>query len=754
MADKEPAKEEEPVIAKPKSGPQTDSSKVMEGIYFGTSEQTFEQSTYYPASYVKPHNPDPLIMRDSSYAIYEDMRQDDQVNVALAIKKDLVVGSGWCLLTEDEDIKKELEGSLCDDVERPLSEILEDMVQAYDFGFSLSEKIFKNLPDGRLALKNIKTRHPSTWLIHTDDQGNVERYEQRGPKGSIDVNPECLIHYVNNQRYQNPYGESDLKAAYQAYLTKRHIVRYYAIYLENAAGPKPVAKYDRRAPQNVVDDIFQSIKKFQTKTALVIPKDFDMEFLEAKNTGEPYIKGINLFNMFIGRAMFIPDLLGFSGGETGGGSHALGKEQIGLFYRHVQRRREVIERIIDQHVIRPLCIYNYGEMDTYPKFKFNALSEDDALAQGELWIKAIQGVGWQPTPEEVNHLRQIVKFPESDDLVMSADIAAQQQADLQAQGLGADPNNPDAPKPPGGPGASPAKGGPPDKSKEEDPGKTAKDSKKKTFGLGAKPPGDYHKKCDFKHGKQVLVTAVDKIMVECQPIVDDIFQDLYDQITKMKVIQKQDISKTESLRLKYLGKLQIALKKQFRGLYKDAQDMARTEVGKQNHATNIPADEFLAFLEDETFKYVGDWAYGITKKTKDLLIQAIKDGDSISNVISVLDNEGNNLSEVSLERYARTKTTEVFNRGRLEYFESTGIVEAYQFSAIMDDVTTDICADLDGVIFESGSEPVPPLHFNCRSTLIPITKFEEYETSDKTNSGENIDKFLETNVSDKGFPIN
>lgn len=707
--------------AKPKSS-KSESNAVMQGLYYGTEEESFQQSSYYPDSQKKPYNPDPLVQKDFTYGLYEDMINDDQVDVALNLKKDLVVGSGWHISSSDDDLKKQIEALLEDEIDRPLSEVLQDIIQAYEFGFSLSEKIFKNLDDGRLALKDIKPRHPSTWLIHTDVHGNVTRYEQRGTQNSIDVNPSSLIHYVNNQRHQNPYGRSDLQSAYQAWLTKRHVTRFYAIFLENAAGPKPVAKYDRRAPQGVVDDIFNAIKKLQTKTALVIPKDFEMEFLEAKNSGEAYIKGINLFNMFIGRALFIPDLIGFSGGETGGGSFSLGKEQIGLFYKHIYRRREILERIMDQHVIRPLCIYNYGLMDEYPKFKFNPLSEEDAGRHAELWIKGVQGAGWQPTPEEVNHFRSLVKFPESESVEMK------QSAPTSGFGPSNETEKPE----------------PDDKEMPE----------KKEFALKLDSlPGNYKAKVDFKLADNLLKTAVSKMQAELAPVVDDIFEDLYDQLQKKKIVQKQDLSKAENIQLKYLGKMQTIIKKHFRNLYNDGAAMAKTEVKKSDFAVNIPADEFLEFLNQETFKYIGDWSYTITKKTKDALITAIKDGKSLSSVITVLDDEGKRLSDVSLERYARTKSTEVFNKGRMEYFESTGVVAAYQFSAILDDVTSEICTELNGKVFEKTDAPIPPLHFNCRSVLIPITRFEEWSADSKTNSGKSIDKTLERLVEDKGFSV-
>lgn len=731
-AENKEEKELETEVKMPKGG---NTKSIAQDIYFGTAEASYKESAYHPDSMLRPYNPDPIVQRDFTYGIYEDMLMDDQVDVALNLKKELVIGSGWHIQCGDEEMKKRLEAILQDEIERPLTDILQDICQAYEFGFSVSEKIFKNLATGELALKDIKPRHPSTWLLHTDPHGNITKYEQRAQHNSTDINPESLIHYINNQRHQNPYGKSDLYAAYQAWMTKRHVTRFYAIFLENAAGPKPVGKYDRRAPQSVVNDIFESLKKLQTKTAMVIPKEFELEFLEAKNSGEAYIKGINLFNMFIGRALFIPDLLGFSGGETGGGSFSLGKEQIGLFYKHINRRRETLERMMDKHIIRALCVYNYGLMDEYPKFKFNPLSDEDATRNAELWIKAIQGVGWQPTKEEVNHFKSLIKYPESEELEMKAVAAAQAIGAMGEQ----DPNHENHKK-----GMEKE-----DKSESKEGKEDKKDYALKLDTL----PGDYKNKVNFKLADQTLKAVVSKMKAEAEPIIEDIFEDLYDQLQKKKIIQTQNIEKLDGISLKYLKRLQLVFKKHFRNLYYDAQSQAKTEVRKSDFATNIPADEFLDFIDQETYQYIGDYSYTITKKTRQELINAIKDGKPLSSVINILDDEGKELSEVSIERYARTKSTEVFNRGRMEYFESTGVVAAYQYAAILDDVTSEICGQLHGLTFSKEDAPVPPLHFNCRSVLVPITRFEEYQVDKVTNEGKNLDKFLETNVTDKGFSV-
>ena len=69
---------------------------------------------------------------------------------------------------------------------------------------------------------------------------------------------------------------------------------------------------------------------------------------------------------------------------------------------------------------------------------------------------------------------------------------------------------------------------------------------------------------------------------------------------------------------------------------------------------------------------------------------------------------------------------------------------AYQYSAILDDRTSAICEGLHGKIFKAGSEPIPPMHFNCRSLLIPITKYEDFKVSENVGS-QPIGSFIEEN---------
>lgn len=692
------------------------SDNAIDQLYLNMIEETYFKSPYVADSYKTPYNPDELYQKSFDYSIYEKMINDDQVSVCLSLKKDLILGDGANILAQDSDqdeIVEDLNKALFEDYEGNFVDDLEEILTSYEFGFSITEKIFKIREGGYLGLKSLKTRHPNSWLIYQDVHGNIEKFEQKTSDGSKDINRNSIIHFINNKRFQNPYGNSDLRAAYNAWLTKLHVSRFFSIYLEKAASPIPVGRYDKNSPKGFADTLLNILKKFQTKTAISIPKEVEIEFLEAKSNGEAYHKAIHLFNMIIGRSLFVPDLVGFTGGETGGGSLALGKEQMNLFFMHIIRRRNSLEETINREIIKPIINYNFGFMENMPKFKFKQLDESKSIELAKIWLEAIKGNAYQPNKEEINHFRNLVKFPEGD--------VEFKQIQSQYMGINQESNLID------------------DKEEES---KITKDDKKEFTKAYNQTSGDFHKKVNFKAMKNKLDDYDKSLMNESSPIVSKMIIDLKDQIEKKKIVQNQNVDRIDTLSLKYKKELKQIFKNSFQQLYKDSIVQAKTEVTKSNFVKPLEEDKWLEVIDQEVYNFIGDFEYTILKKTRVELIAAVKDGKPLSSVLGILDSQLKELSEVQLERYSRTKHTEVMNNGRHDYFESTGVVTGYQYSAIMDERTSEICSGLHGKFFKSGTEPIPPMHFNCRSTLIPITKYEEFKPTESIQ-GMSPEKFIE-----------
>ena len=69
----------------------------------------------------------------------------------------------------------------------------------------------------------------------------------------------------------------------------------------------------------------------------------------------------------------------------------------------------------------------------------------------------------------------------------------------------------------------------------------------------------------------------------------------------------------------------------------------------------------------------------------------------------------------------RTSINQVANSASQQVYEANqDITKKYRYVATLDTRTTAICRALDGREFEYGKGPMPPQHFNCRSTTVPI----------------------------------
>lgn len=77
----------------------------------------------------------------------------------------------------------------------------------------------------------------------------------------------------------------------------------------------------------------------------------------------------------------------------------------------------------------------------------------------------------------------------------------------------------------------------------------------------------------------------------------------------------------------------------------------------------------------------------------------------------------------------QTDSIKVANEQRLEVFNESTIVKGLQFLAVTDNFTTEICSQRHRLVFKLDSnvlfELQPPLHYNCRSILSPVTIFEK-----------------------------
>lgn len=727
--------------------------------------ETFFKSPYWGLSYDFPWNPDPLCS-GNNYSTYDEMREDEQIKACLSLKKDMVINSGWTIQTEDgndeiidfitDNLEQlgELQGNISFDA------ILRNILTSFDYGFSISEPVFE-LIEGKYHIKTVYTRAPHTFKIYVTDKGDIEKYTQSTNFAEININPDKVMHHVYQYDFNNPYGKSDLRSAYNAWKSKKFFNRMFAMYVERYANPIGIAKHPESYSAEQVEQLHKILKSMRTNAYLTVDEAVQIDFLEAgKDSSDIFLKGIDNYNLQISRSLLMPDLLGISGSQTSGGSFALGKEQFKLFLNVLKTARIALEAKITTKLVRPLTKLNFGDIPVW--FQFNPWSLEDVKEYLKLWLQATGQDLYVPSDEEINYFRSTIGFPEG--AVERVEPAVNPLNPLLNKG--GEQNEDDKMLGEGkGQGKEVKDEGKEktEETKEEEPKKDIEnknkgEAKEKEFANDIncfsynRNFTRYEKKCDFELIQKQMDTGEQKtsrkVISACKEIYNGIIQDIIDG----GLLTKLNPDKLNKIKPKYLKPLNLIIKDYFNSLFIQSYNTAQQEIfpnqKEKQFAIELLPEEFLEILDAESFSIVGDYTFNITKKARAIVTQGIKDGWSQSEIVKMLRGELENTTEVWTNTMLRTKTTEIYNEARKKYYETDklakDVVEAYQWSAILDDRTSEVCRELDQTIFpvDMSSSLKPPAHYNCRSLLIPITKYEDYKSDDNYSEDVNMEKLV------------
>lgn len=117
-------------------------------------------------------------------------------------------------------------------------------------------------------------------------------------------------------------------------------------------------------------------------------------------------------------------------------------------------------------------------------------------------------------------------------------------------------------------------------------------------------------------------------------------------------------------------------------------------------------------------------------KIQETFNKGIARGLTTKEIKNLITQNALNVSSRQSTVIARTAATNVLNSSKDEMYKKNDI-KRYQYVAILDSRTTDICRGLDGKTYnvDDKSAPRPPQHMQCRSSTIPIfgndTKIKE-----------------------------
>lgn len=182
----------------------------------------------------------------------------------------------------------------------------------------------------------------------------------------------------------------------------------------------------------------------------------------------------------------------------------------------------------------------------------------------------------------------------------------------------------------------------------------------------------------------------------------------------------------------------------------DLTDLAKTEAGYVMASTNavVGIDIFSKIVPDKTLENIyktsliegatiKDWFSSLEKSMQTDLERGIKLGVSIGETNYDLAKRVDgvlNKGKAHAMAITRTSVATVSNQARQAVWEDNDdVIKGYEHLSTLDSKTSFVCSSRDGAMWDTDGKglnaqgrknryQVPPLHFNCRSTLVPVLK--------------------------------
>lgn len=732
-------------------------------------------SSYYKGWAERPYNPDPLFKRAGGYELFDEMLEDDQIAPLSLLKKYLILNPEFVVESEDDKVKDFFKDVIMKECDQPFKAYALEQLSHFDYGNSLSEPLFevRDIPGWgqKVVLRTVKTRAPHSIEYHTHDNGDVKEIIQNTDTKRLVLPPDKFLHLVNNPKFSNPYGKSDLTVGvYRAWWSKKILIRFLNIYLERFGAPALAAFYSKATSPSVITELKRIIGTLSEQSGVMLPDDVQIREMTPRPTGtNPFIESITMYNLMIARALLIPDLAGYGGSETAGGSYALGEEQFKTWYATLELPTDMYLWQLNQKIIRPLVRWNFG--DEQARVTGAVLRGENGKEQREnsrLYLDAVATGNIKATLDAVNTFLRSIGYPEipEADWEEKPAISPQNPPPQQQPPEGPPPGEGEKPEP-----ETPEKGDVDPRAPESPEGKKEVAENTATGRIAvfsaSRELTEYEKRVDFagmNSGLDDLEERYGEILHEKQKAI---VTKLVSYIRRKRIVEDKRLDLVNSLALpkRELGEYKKAALSMLLESYLSGHETAQADIQARERAfktgDDISIDELLDVIasiniDDDTARTEAIFAaLRITKATKEMvdwidaaygylvtgeaaallslsqttLIEGVRSGLTQQEMVKTIQTKvGDTATRARIVNIVRSNVARAFSNARLHEYQSIGKGEitGYQISAIMDSRTSPICRRLDKKIIppDEAGRMNPPFHHQCRTILIPIFKEE------------------------------
>lgn len=594
----------------------------------------------------------------------------------------------------------------------PMSLVIADMLRAVSEGYRVFEKVYEINADGKIVFRKLASRDNQSITMMTDPRGGFDGVKQTAMFADkvdtvrIPVERCFLFTYGKDKNFLT--GESAFIAAYQHFDEKRKLYYLGRLAAQALSIPPKVAKStNSKHKQAELDAVAAALNNLVgVNSGMVLPEGFDMSSFNAA-MGKFDIMGlINHHNAEMARSVLAHFMMLGTGSNTG--SWALSQDQTDMFILALKSLVKNLEEHITYYLLPDLVNYNF-ERPLYPKFEFAEMTDSTIGLMKDIFLKIMDKVpGGIP-----DYVIEGIVEKLADQLDIEKPDGEKGTANTIGKSAATSSGTPGA-TPPAGPQLSDRR-----KGTELDDLRWARplspaEERVNFAGLENK----YNRlEQDFKKG----------LVPIWQAMTDDALSRLEKMINDGKTEQLATFQLTGGADYKKL--------------------IVNTMLDGYNYAKTGAADELevgAPATPQDTKTLINNYGQMyVDKQFNDLLFnirtainEALRNREldetqfSVKEVLAAIGAMFAGFLTQHAEVGISAAVAAAVNLGRDDVFTAyEDEIESYEYSAILDRRTCEMCRDLDQSVVDADeyreNQWNPPIHFHCRCIWVAIKKTEE-----------------------------
>ena len=678
---------------------------------------------------------------------YKRMRIHPMVNLGLSFIKIGLPDVPFIVTCDDPDKKAVVEAVY----KKIWKRMIKDALECLDFGFKTMENLYEvntikykdengneKIFTGHV-LKQPKSLDPDTVSIIVNDKGNFTGFDQDATV-HVTVKDKKALLFVNRLESGNFYGISDLEYIYTPWYDWNIVRQFSMRWLER----KGTGLFKGRYPvgQSIVGGVEQENSQLMLNlmdnvmegTAVSLPSgadengnvQWDIEILDSEDKTDAFIAKQQYLDDAMLRGLVIPEK-SLTQGEVGARSSI---ESFQAMF--IQRKQDSLDSIVygvNEYSLKPFLEINYGIADGCT-IQAGKIDDNSVIVANTIIQKMIEKGSIKP---DLKWLEEKTKIPIEEEEIIEEPVEEEPVEEEPVEEEPVEEDNIEK-----------------DSAKDSAP----KDEKKQKLSLGRADINFEEKKFTRREEKFSLRSMGSFLNVRNARFEKELIDNIMNvQLERVKRFITKNFDPVNFMRMVKgikiaQGPVNTILKDHIRDVNSFAKGKLESGLGTKKELSEVT--EITDWIEEfaEPTSYIG-FRTAITngKFLTDLLTHiqfsvnnSLAGGASLNETLFTLTEGTKEFVESRAGNIASTESgfsiaqaNKALIKENKEALKKKLIgpedeIVRWESSAILDDRTTQLCTELNGLVVLVGS-PIKdryetPRHFHCRSVWLPITRGE------------------------------